>query len=64
MSRIADLLAEFCPRGVPYRALGEIGALVRGHGMPKSDFAESGVGCIGLLPEAESVGVLGGESVG
>lgn len=46
MSRLHDLLAELSPRGVPYKAIGEIGELVRGNGMPKSDFTESGVGCI------------------
>jgi len=46
MSRIDDLIAEHCPRGVEFKALGEIADLVRGNGMPKSDFKESGVGCI------------------
>ncbi|MHB1016692.1 MAG: restriction endonuclease subunit S [Coriobacteriia bacterium] len=46
MSRIDELIRELCPEGVTYRALGEIGELVRGNGMPKSDFAESGVGAI------------------
>jgi len=32
--------------GVDWRPLGDVGHLVRGHGMPKTDFAESGVGCI------------------
>jgi type I restriction enzyme S subunit len=35
-----------CPDGVRYKAIGDIGELVRGNGMPKSDFAASGVGCI------------------
>lgn len=46
MSRIDDLLAEHCPRGVPFKTMNEIGELVRGNGMPKTDFAESGVGAI------------------
>ena len=46
MSRIDDLIREHCPSGVEYRALGEIGQLVRGNGMPKADFTETGVGCI------------------
>lgn len=46
MSRIDDLIGLHCPSGVEYRALGEIGQLVRGNGMPKVDFAETGVGCI------------------
>jgi len=46
MSRIDDLIAQFCPDGVEYKAIGDFCELVRGNGMPKSDFAESGVGCI------------------
>ncbi len=46
MSRIDKLIAELCPEGVEFRALGDFGELVRGNGMPKSDFTESGVGCI------------------
>ena len=46
MSRIDELIAELCPDGVEYRTLGEIGELVRGNGMPKTDFTESGVGAI------------------
>ena len=46
MSRIGDLIRELCPHGVEFQALGEIGKLVRGNGMPKSDFVDSGVGCI------------------
>ena len=46
MSRIDDLIAQFCPDGVEYKAIGDFGELVRGNGMPKSDFVESGIGCI------------------
>lgn len=46
MSRIDDLIAQFCPDGVEYKAIGDFGELVRGNGMPKSDFVKSGVGCI------------------
>jgi type I restriction enzyme S subunit len=46
VSRIDDLVAKFCPDGVESKALGEIGELVRGNGLPRSDFADSGVGCI------------------
>ena len=46
MSRMDDLIRQHCPDGVEFQALGEIGELVRGNGMPKSDFVESGVGCI------------------
>lgn len=46
MSKVDDLIAKLCPNGVEYKAIGEIGTLVRGNGMPKSDFEETGVGCI------------------
>ncbi|MBN2785881.1 MAG: restriction endonuclease subunit S [Pontiellaceae bacterium] len=46
MSRIDELIAKHCPDGVEFRAIGEIAELVRGNGMPKSDFVETGVGCI------------------
>lgn len=46
MSRIEDLLATMCPHGVEGRRLGEIAQLVRGNGMPRSDFTDAGVGCI------------------
>lgn len=46
MSRIDALLAQMCPKGVEFRLIGDFGQLVRGNGMPKSDFSETGVGCI------------------
>ena len=46
MSRIDELISKLCPDGVEFKAIGEFAELVRGNGMPKSDFTESGVGCI------------------
>jgi type I restriction enzyme S subunit len=46
VSQVDDLITRLCPNGVEYKALKEIAELVRGSGMPKSDFVESGVGCI------------------
>jgi type I restriction enzyme, S subunit len=46
MSRIDDLIAKHCPNGVEFKVIGEIAELVRGNGMPKADFVETGVGCI------------------
>ena len=46
MNRIEKLITEFCPNGVEFKAIGEFAELVRGNGMPKSDFSEKGVGCI------------------
>ena len=52
VSSISELLAEMCPDGVSYQRLGDTGTLVRGNGMPKSDFTEAGTGCIhyGQIP--------------
>jgi type I restriction enzyme, S subunit len=46
MSKIEELIQQYCPDGVEYKELGKIGYFVRGNGMLKSDFTESGVGCI------------------
>lgn len=46
MSRIDELIAQFCTDGVEYKVIGDFDELVRGNGMPKSDFVESGIGCI------------------
>ena len=46
MSRIDDLIAELCPDGVEFKALGDVGDLVRGNGMPKTDLTQSGIGAI------------------
>ena len=46
MSRIDDLIAEYCPDGVKHQTLGEIGEFIRGNGIRKRDFRDSGFGCI------------------
>ncbi len=46
MNKIEQLLQQLCPDGVEWKELGEVGYFVRGNGMPKSDFTESGIGCI------------------
>jgi type I restriction enzyme, S subunit len=46
MTKHDQLIAELCPGGVPFVPLGEISQLVRGNGLQKKDFTESGVGCI------------------
>ena len=46
MSRIDDLIAEYCPDGVKHQTLGEIGEFIRGNGIQKRDFQDSGFGCI------------------
>lgn len=44
MSRLDDLIAKLCPNGVEFKALGEVGQLVCGNGMPKTDFTGAGLG--------------------
>jgi len=46
MSRIEQLISQLCPDGVAFRELGEVGEFIRGSGIQKSDFVETGVGCI------------------
>ncbi|AMD87722.1 restriction endonuclease [Actinomyces radicidentis] len=46
MSRIDDMVRELGPDGVEFRALGEVAALRRGSGMPKSAFSDDGVPAI------------------
>ena len=46
MSRLRELIKELCPDGVEYRKLGEIAEIIRGNGLQKKDFVDSGVGCI------------------
>ena len=41
-----DKLLTFEERQVEWKTLGEVGEFVRGNGLQKSDFRESGVGCI------------------
>jgi type I restriction enzyme S subunit len=46
MNKIEKLINELCPEGVEFRELGEVGVLIGGSGLPKTDFTDSGVGCI------------------
>ena len=46
MNKLDALIAELCPQGVERKRLGDIGVVVRGNGLQKKDFTESGVGCI------------------
>ncbi len=46
MNKIEKLIAGLCPDGVEFKALGEIGTLIRGSGLQKKDFVEDGIGCI------------------
>ena len=46
MSRMSSLIDRLCANGVEFKPIGSFAELVRGNGMPKTDFVESGVGCI------------------
>ena len=46
MSQLSEMIKELCPDGVEYRKLGEIAEIIRGNGLQKKDFVDSGVGCI------------------
>jgi type I restriction enzyme S subunit len=46
LSKIEKLIAELCPDGVEFKELGEIGVLIRGNGLQRKDFTESGIGCV------------------
>ena len=46
MSRLAELIEQLCPDGVEYRALGDVGVFVRGGGLQKADFVETGMPCV------------------
>ena len=46
MSKLDELIQQLCPDGVEYKALGEFGTMIRGNGLQKKDFSDTGVGCI------------------
>ena len=46
MNTIKELLDKYCPDGVEYKKLGEIGAFERGKNIQKTDFLDEGFPCI------------------
>ncbi len=46
MSKLDELIKEFCPNGVEYKKLGDIATISRGGNFQKKDYAENGVPCI------------------
>lgn len=62
MSRIDDLIAEHCPAGVPFKALGEVGTFVRGNGLQKKDLVQSGTGAIHYGQVFTTYGTATGET--
>ena len=46
MSKLDDLLKQYCPDGVEYKRLGDVGTFRRGGNFQKKDMTSSGVPCI------------------
>ena len=46
MSKLEELIQQYCPDGVEYKRLGDIATLIRGGNFQKKDFTDSGVPCI------------------
>lgn len=46
MSRVNDLITELAPKGVQFKALGEVGEFIRGKGLQKSDLTSEGAPAI------------------
>lgn len=46
MSKLEELIEQYCPDGVEYVPLSSIGTIKRGNGLQKKDFVKTGIGCI------------------
>src|SRR5690606_6833554 len=46
MRRIDELIAELAPKGVKFKALGDVGEFIRGNGLQKSDLSDEGMPAI------------------
>ena len=46
MSKLDELIQEYCPDGVEYKKLGEIASISRGGHLQKKDFVDNGIPCI------------------
>ena len=46
MTKIEDMIKELCPNGVEWKELGEVCEIIRGSGLQKKDFVDTGVPCI------------------
>lgn len=46
MSKLEELIQQYCPDGVEYVPLSSIGTIKRGNGLQKKDFVKAGIGCI------------------
>ncbi len=46
MSKLDELIKEYCPDGVEYKTLGEVASISRGGNFQKKDYVETGFPCI------------------
>ena len=46
MSKLEELIAQFCPNGVEYKKLGDIATISRGGNFQKKDYVQYGIQCI------------------
>lgn len=46
MSKLEELIAQFCPNGVEYKKLGDIATISRGGNFQKKDYVQYGIPCI------------------
>jgi len=46
MSKLDELIKEYCPDGVEYKKLKDIATITRGGSLQKKDFCDSGIPCI------------------
>jgi type I restriction enzyme S subunit len=63
VSRLDELIQEFCPDGVEYKALGAIGSVVRGKRFVKDDMIDAGVPCIHYGEIYTKYGVSASEAI-
>ena len=46
MTKLDELIQEYCPDGVEYKRLGDIATIIRGGSFQKKDYTENGIPCI------------------
>jgi type I restriction enzyme, S subunit len=63
VSRVDELIAELCPKGVPHKRLGEVGQFQRGRRFSKADVVEDGIPSIHYGEIYTHYGVAAAETV-
>ena len=46
MTKLDELIQEYCPDGVEYKRLGDIATISTGGSFQKKDYTENGIPCI------------------